>query len=76
MLKATPKQAESVVVPLNDASALFAALAEGIRGTAIGWSPDALQRLEDGLEDRYGLLLGDSDAIKRLLVLATGPIAA
>ena len=64
------------VIPLNDAAALFAALAESIRGAAVDWSVEAVERLELGLEDRYGDMLGDELAVKRLIVLARQADAA
>ncbi len=64
------------MIPLNDAAALFAALAEGIRGTAVDWSAEAVERLEDGLEHRYGRMLGDELAVKRLILLARQSDAA
>ncbi|MGI9595004.1 MAG: hypothetical protein ACR2QK_02525 [Acidimicrobiales bacterium] len=76
----THKQGESppgpVVVPLNDAAALFGALAEKIAGQAAGWSPTAVDLLESRLEDRYGAQLGDEQAVKRLVALACTPAAA
>ncbi len=64
------------MIPLNDAAALFAALAESIRGAAVDWSPEAVERLEVGLEDRYGHMLGDELAVKRLITLARQDDAA
>ncbi len=64
------------VVPLNDAGAVFDALATGIRGSAIGWPPGALEKLETALEARYGHLIGGTAGVRRLLVLAQEPSAA
>lgn len=65
-----------VVVALNDAGVLFNALAEKIVGAAADWSPTALDLLEERLEERYGLQLGGPEAIKRLVEVATRPVAA
>lgn len=64
------------VIALNDSAAVFAALAEGIRGSAVGWSPAALRRLEDGLSVRYGTMLGSERAVKHLMALARQSDAA
>lgn len=64
------------VIALNEAGELFAALAEGIRGSAVGWSPSAIALLEQGLIERYGDLLAGERAIEELVMLATTPAAA
>ena len=64
------------VVPLNDAGAVFDALATGIRGTAVGWPPGALEKLEAALHSKYGHLIGGQAAVERLLILAKQPSAA
>jgi hypothetical protein len=64
------------VIALNEAGELYAALAEGIRGTAVGWSPTAVARLERELLQRYGPILGGERAVAELVVLATTPVAA
>ena len=69
-------QTSSPVVPLNAAAELFAALAENIRGSAVNWSPTALEKLENSLLERYGELLGGEPAIERLVALASGSEAA
>ncbi len=63
------------VIALNEAGELFAALAEGIRGSAVGWSPSAVAMLEERLRERYGNALGER-AIEGLVELATTPVAA
>lgn len=69
-------QNENNVVPLNDAGAVFDALAQEIKGSAVGWPPGALHKLELALLDRYGHLIGGGPAVKRLLFLAQQPSAA
>ena len=66
------------VVPLNDAAALYLALAEAIQGTAIGLSPEAQRLLRDGLWERFEpiLAVGGRDAVDELLKLATDPRVA
>lgn len=64
------------MIALNEAGELFAALAEGIRGSAVGWSPSAVAKLEQGLTERYGAMLGGERAIDELVELATTPAAA
>ncbi|MGH1488378.1 MAG: hypothetical protein ACRBK7_03135 [Acidimicrobiales bacterium] len=64
------------VVALNEAGELFATLAEGIQGSAVGWSASALEILERKLTDRYGVLLGGEGAITKLVTLAATPSAA
>lgn len=66
----------AAVVPLNEAGAVFAALAAGIRGAAVDWTSEAVQQLESELMDRYGELIGGPGAVKRLVALATEPVAA
>ncbi len=63
------------MVPLNDAAALYRALAEQIVGAAADWSPTAIAKLEARLGERYGPQLGES-AIERLVELACRPSAA
>lgn len=77
----TPRSDEAsdrlaAVVALNDAAAVYEALAERIRGSAVGWSDAALARLERGLLDRYGSLLGGHHPVRRLVRLAAEPRAA
>ncbi len=64
------------VVHLNAAADLFAALSVSIRGTATGWSPSALAKLEAGLVERYGGRLGSERAVRKLVELAAGSEAA
>lgn len=61
------------VVPLNDAAAVYQALAEQIRGSAVGWPDHALAKLEAGLLDRYGPVLGGRHPVRRLVRLAATP---
>jgi len=77
----TPQRHEApgglaVVVALNDAAAVYEALAQQIRGSAVGWSDTALAQLERGLLDRYGSMLGGHHAVRRLVRLAAKPRAA
>jgi hypothetical protein len=58
------------IVPLNDAAAIYEALADQIRGTAAGWSDTALAELERGLLRRYGPVLGGRPPVRRLIRLA------
>lgn len=64
------------VVPLNDAGAVFDALAQEIRGSAVGWPPGAVTKLASALERRYGDLIGGPAAVQRLVRLAQEPSAA
>lgn len=64
------------VVRLNAAADLFAALAASISGTATGWPPSALAKLEAGLLERYGRQLGGERAVRKLVELAAGSEAA
>ncbi len=66
----------AVVLPLNDAAAIYEALADQIRGSAVGWSDGALAQLEQGLLQRYGPLIGGRHAVRRLVRLAARPSAA
>ncbi len=66
----------AVVRPLNDAAAIYDALADEIRGSAIGWSDSALAQLERGLLERYGPLIGGRHPVRRLVRLAARPPAA
>jgi hypothetical protein len=77
----TPDPADGVqearnVVPLNDAGAVFDALAHEIRGSAVGWPPGAVEKLTLALESRYGDLIGGPAAVQRLVTLAQEPSAA
>jgi hypothetical protein len=79
--RSTPRSDEApdrlaVVVALNDAAAVYEALAEQIRGSAVGWSDTALAQLERGLLDRYGPMLGGHHPVRRLVRLAAKPRAA
>lgn len=64
----------ATIVPLNDAAAIYEALAEQIAGTAVGWSDDALAKLERGLLQRYGPVVGGRHPVRRLVRLAARPI--
>ncbi len=76
-VRAGPGEAsEEGVVPLNEAAAVYEALADQIRGSAVGWSADALEQLERGLLDRYGPLIGGRHPVRRLVRLAARPPAA
>ena len=66
----------AVVLPLNDAAAVYEALAEQIRGSAVGWSDHSLAQLEEGLLQRYGPSIGGRHAVRRLVRLAARPPAA
>jgi hypothetical protein len=65
----------AVVVHLNDAAAVYQALADQIRGSAVGWSDRALAELERGLLERYGPVVGGRPPIRRLVRLAARPAA-
>jgi len=62
------------VLHLNDAAAIYEALADEIAGSAVGWSADALAQLEQGLLGRYGALIGGRQPVRRLVRLAAGPV--
>ncbi len=62
------------VLHLNDAAAIYEALAEEIAGSAVGWSADALAQLEQGLLGRYGPLIGGRQPVRRLVRLAASPV--
>ncbi len=64
------------VQPLNEAAALYEALADEIRGRAVGWSPNSLALLERGLLERYGPVVGGRASVRRLVRLAAHPQAA
>lgn len=64
------------VVALNEAAEVFDALALGIRGSAVGWPPAAVEELEVALQRRYGPMIGGDGAVARLVALARGPAAA
>ncbi len=64
------------MIVLNDAAAVFAALAEEIHGSAVGWPDPALQRLRGELLARYGEVLGGEQAVEQLMALARTPAAA
>lgn len=66
----------AAVEPLNDAAAIYDALADQIRGSAVGWSDTALAQLERGLFERYGPLIGGRHPVRRLVRLAARPPAA
>ncbi len=71
-------QGAPAVVAINDAGALYLALAEAIHGAAVGMSPAAQTLLRRGLQERFGTLFesrGD-DAVDELLRLATAHRAA
>lgn len=72
-----PHRADGTVVPLNEASALYLALADEIRGTAVGLSPAGLELLRHGLEIRFGPLLASENptVFDRLVALASTPAA-
>jgi hypothetical protein len=63
----------ATVLPLNDAAAVYDALAAQIAGTAVGWSDDALAKLEQGLLQRYGPAVGGRQPVRRLIRLAARP---
>ena len=67
---------EAPVLHLNEAAAVYEALARQIEGTAIGWSDAALAELERGLLDRYGPLIGGRPPVRRLVRLAARAQAA
>lgn len=67
---------EAAVIVLNDAAVVFTVLADGIRGTAVDWSPSALRRLRQELLNRYGDVLGGEQAVEQLMTLACAPAAA
>lgn len=66
------------VVALNPEAEVFLALASQIRGAAVGWSPSAVSLLSDGLQNRFGELMGSNSeqAASSLIELATTPVAA
>lgn len=64
---------DATVLPLNDAATVYEALAAQITGTAVGWSDDALAKLEQGLLQRYGPAVGGRQPIRRLVRLAARP---
>lgn len=66
------------VVAINDAGALYLALAEAIHGAAVGMSPAAQTLLRQGLQERFGTLFEprSDDAVDELLRLATADEAA
>lgn len=68
----------SNVVAINDDAALYLALAEAIRGAAVGLSPSAQQLLRRGLRDRFGSIFATrgADAVDELIRLANEPRAA
>lgn len=65
----------ATILPLNDAAAVYDALAAQIAGTAVGWSDDALAKLEQGLLQRYGPAVGGRQPVRRLIRLAARPPA-
>ena len=65
-----------VVVAINDAAAVYEALARRIRGSAVGWSDAALAQLELALLERYGPLIGGRPPVRRLVRMAARPAAA
>lgn len=67
---AAPADDDPIVVPLNQAAAVYDALAREIRGTAAGWSDHALAKLEQGLLRRYGPIIGGRHPVRRLVRLA------
>ncbi|MEM7275885.1 MAG: hypothetical protein AAF547_22605 [Actinomycetota bacterium] len=73
--RAVPTVADGVVA-LNEAAAVFDALARGIQGTAVGWPAAAIEKLEAALLHRYGPLIGGPTAVDRLVALAKHPGAA
>lgn len=68
--------ARAQILPLNDAAAVYEALAAQIAGTAVGWSDTALAKLEQGLLQRYGPIVGGRQPIRRLVRLAAQPLVA
>ena len=62
----------------HDPEDLYRLLADGIRGTAADWPNEAVDRLEQGLLERFGPELGPSPeaVVARLVILARNPHAA
>ncbi len=75
-LRAADHSSDAGIIVLNDAAAVFAVLAEGIRGSAVGWPPSALRRLRTELLERYGDVLGGEQAVEQLMALACTSTAA
>jgi len=71
---APDQRSGGAVLHLNDAAAIYEALAEEIAGSAVGWSADALAQLEQGLLQRYGPLIGGRQPVRRLVRLAASPL--
>lgn len=71
---APDRRSAGAVHHLNDAAAIYEALAEEIAGSAVGWSADALAQLEQGLLQRYGALIGGRQPVRRLVRLAASPV--